>query len=466
MDEKQHKKNLGKMPISKFPATITETRRSDRAPPKGSRTGELPGIRRALALHMGESRSTLDNPHPIRDLVSGMGTLTTLHQEVAQVLVRKDAFTVFYVHLPNGRLIEDRYGWEAMEALTGSTAHFLRQISSRVRRDRGAASLNRVFADDFVLIAPAADEDANLRGVLSDGLARHISVLDDDLASASKVYVGFTTMHQIPSIHPERLVYRAVQRAQHDAMDVGYQERESQVKLLETSIAQNDFLMYFQPIVQANDLQVYGHEALVRCQTKELANPLVLFDVANKTNRARKLSRLLRRMTAQATTTLPPGQFMFMNLHPDDLRDPELLEPPDWLTRLGNRMVLEITERAAIGDFAEFRTRLQKLRNHKFIIAIDDLGSGYSALNTVAELEPEIIKLDMLLIRNIDKSQIRQDLVGRLVSFAETINCRVVAEGIETRSQYETVRKLGCHLLQGFYFARPGPRFLEKIDLD
>jgi EAL domain-containing protein (putative c-di-GMP-specific phosphodiesterase class I) len=438
---------------------------ADHPSQKRSATGQLPGIRRAAALHMGRRGSTLDSPQTARDVITGMGALTSLHQEIAEVLAQSNHFTVFYIHLPNGRIVEDRFGWEAMEALSGSTAHFLRQIASRVRAERGAASLNHAFADDFVIICPKGERDRHVRHTLAEGLARHISVLDDDLASVSKVYVGMTTMSQAPSIHPERLVYRAVQRAQHDAMDVGRHVREAQARLLEQSIEQQHFLMHYQPIVRADDLGVYGHEALVRCQTRELASPLVLFDVAQKTKRVRLLSRLLRRMTAKATEELPDGQLMFMNVHPTDLEDPELLDPPSWLTRLGTKMVLEITERATISDFSLFRKRLEKLRDHEFVIAIDDLGSGYSALNTVAELEPEIIKLDMLLIRGIDNNRIRQDLVAKLVSFAETLGCKVVAEGIETQSQLETVRDLGCHLLQGFLLARPGPSFLTEIEI-
>lgn len=430
---------------------------------KRPETSKLPGIQHATALNLGHPKSSLDNPRPWRDAITEMDALTSLHQGIAEVLGQSQTFTVFYIYFPNGRLVEDRFGWEALEALAGSTSHVLRQTTAQLRADRGAASLNRTYADDFTLICPSHDLDDHVRHQLAEGLARHISVLDDDLASVSKVYVGLARGRQVPRVHPERLVHRAIQQALHNAMDVGQHVREAQARLLETAIENNDFMLHYQPIVRSEDLQIYGHEALVRSRMKELASPLVLFDIAEKTNRARKLTRLLRRMTAEAAREMPEGHLMFMNLHPDDLGDPEVMDPPEWLTSLAGSMVLEVTERAAIEDFPLFRERLSTLREMGFVVAIDDLGSGYSALNTVAELEPEIIKLDMLLIRGIEESRVRQDLVGKMVSFAQTINCQVVAEGIETRSQMEVVQELGCQLMQGFYLARPAPGFLEEI---
>ncbi len=431
--------------------------------PHRSETARLPGIRHAATLNLGHSRSSLDNPRACKDPITENDALTSLHQAIAVVLSKSQVFTVFYISFPNGKMVEDRFGWEALEALTGSTSHVLRQTTAQLRSDRGAASLNRTFADDFVILCPSHKFDSHVRHQLAEGLARHIAVLDDDLASVSKVYVGMAHGRQVPRIHPERLVYRTIQHALHNAMDVGQHVREAQARILETSMENNDFMLHYQPIVRSSDMSIYGHEALVRCTTQELASPLVLFDIAEKTKRARKLSRMLRRMTAESVQEMPDEHLMFMNLHPDDLADPELLDPPEWLTSIGKRMVLEITERAAIEDFQLFRNRLSTLRKLGFVVAIDDLGSGYSALNTVAELEPEIIKLDMLLIRGIEESRIRQDLVRKMVSFAQTIDCQVVAEGIETKPQMEMVRSLGCHLMQGFYLARPAPQFIQKI---
>jgi EAL domain-containing protein (putative c-di-GMP-specific phosphodiesterase class I) len=104
------------------------------------------------------------------------------------------------------------------------------------------------------------------------------------------------------------------------------------------------------------------------------------------------------------------------------------------------------------------------MRDYGFRIALDDLGSGFSALNTLAEIVPEFIKLDMALIRGIDTNAVRQNLVRNIRAFADDLGVQVVAEGVETRGEYEMVRELGCHLVQGYFFARPAMPFVRELD--
>ncbi len=410
--------------------------------------------------------TSLNKPKPTPDALTGLSSLTTLHDEVGRIFGSSEQVSCFYVNLPNARIVEDRYGWEALEALLGAVSTFLRRETARIRKDRGLASLNQIYADDFVLITPATADDESLRADLAEGLTRHLRVLDEDLASIGQVFVGLATVQPLPRIHLERLVLRTILQAQQDSMDVGRQITESKARLLERAIDERAFVMHFQPIVEAATMGIFGQEALVRCQRSEFANPYVLFDVAEKTDRLQLLTRHLRRLTVDRSQSMPEGQVLFLNLHPLDLEDPELYNPPDWLEAMADRTVLEITERAGIEDFAHFRKRLEPLRELGFLVAIDDLGSGYSSLNNVAELEPDVIKLDILLIRGIEHSKVRRNLVRQLVSFANGIGCRVVAEGIETQEQMEVVTDLGCHLLQGFYLARPSPAFFTQITFE
>lgn len=409
--------------------------------------------------------TSLDRPKPKPNPLTGLGTLTSLHKEVGRIFFTSESVSCFYVHLPNARIVEDRYGWEALEALLGAVSTFLRREATRLRRERKLASLNHFYADDFVLLAPEAPGDEALRVELAEGLTRHLRVLDEDLASIGQVFVGLARVQPLARMHLERLVLRTILQAQQDAMDVGRQATQGQARLLEKAVREKAFVMHFQPIVEAGTMGIYGHEALVRCRWPDFANPYVLFDVAERTDRLHLLTRHLRKVTVEQAQGLPKGQVLFLNLHPRDLEDPELYQPPDWLGAMADRTVLEITERAGIEDFAHFRKRLDPLRELGFLVAIDDLGSGHSSLNNVAELEPDVIKLDILLLKGIEKSKVRRNLVRQLVGFANDIGCRVVAEGIETKEQLEVVTDLGCHLLQGFYLARPAPTFFTEISI-
>ncbi|HSU97280.1 MAG TPA: EAL domain-containing protein, partial [Gemmatimonadaceae bacterium] len=120
-----------------------------------------------------------------------------------------------------------------------------------------------------------------------------------------------------------------------------------------------------------------------------------------------------------------------------------------------HRVVIEITERTAIKDYPKFRERLRTFRDRGFRFAVDDAGSGYAGLGSIANLEPDFIKLDISLINGIDTNFIKQDLVATLVRFANDQGAMVIAEGVEYEQEYEVVKSLGVHLVQGFYLHRP-----------
>jgi EAL domain-containing protein (putative c-di-GMP-specific phosphodiesterase class I) len=139
--------------------------------------------------------------------------------------------------------------------------------------------------------------------------------------------------------------------------------------------------------------------------------------------------------------------------------DPDLVAPESALASIAGSVVLEITERASLDNVENVRSRVRTLRELGFRIAIDDLGAGYAGLTSFALLEPDIVKLDMGLIRRIDIKPVQQKLVRSMTSVCKDMGLLVVAEGIETVEERETVIDLGCDLLQGFLFARPGPPF-------
>jgi len=124
-----------------------------------------------------------------------------------------------------------------------------------------------------------------------------------------------------------------------------------------------------------------------------------------------------------------------------------------------HNLVLEITERTAIEDFEAFGRELDRLRRIGFLVAIDDVGTGYSSLQTISEVPADFLKIDISLIKNIHQSLIKQDLVHSLLQVASRTRTRVIAEGIETAEEHQALRACGVRYGQGFYFARPAPAF-------
>jgi EAL domain-containing protein (putative c-di-GMP-specific phosphodiesterase class I) len=118
-------------------------------------------------------------------------------------------------------------------------------------------------------------------------------------------------------------------------------------------------------------------------------------------------------------------------------------------------VVIEITERTAIKDYPKFRDRLKAFREMGYRFAVDDAGSGYAGLGSIANLEPDFIKLDISLINAIDTNFIKQNLVQTMVRFANDHGAKVIAEGVERAEEFATVQELGVHLVQGFFLHRP-----------
>lgn len=215
----------------------------------------------------------------------------------------------------------------------------------------------------------------------------------------------------------------------------------------------------YQPIVDARNRRVFGHEALLRSSEPSLPHPGAVIDAALRLEQLDVLGRSIRARAAGPVAENPAAGALFVNLHVRDLLDPTLTAPESPLSRIASRVVLEITERAALDEVGDVRPRIARLREMGFRIAIDDLGAGYSGLTSFAQLEPEVVKLDMSLVRGIDSSATKQKVVRSMSSLCRDMGMLVVAEGVETPAERDALVELGCDLLQGYFFAKPSRPF-------
>ncbi|MBK8995875.1 MAG: EAL domain-containing response regulator [Myxococcales bacterium] len=215
----------------------------------------------------------------------------------------------------------------------------------------------------------------------------------------------------------------------------------------------------YQPIVDARNRRVFGHEALLRSSEPSLPHPGAVIDAALRLEQLDVLGRSIRARAAGPVAENPAAGALFVNLHVRDLLDPTLTAPESPLSRIASRVVLEITERAALDEVGDVRPRIARLREMGFRIAIDDLGAGYSGLTSFALLEPEVVKLDMSLVRGIDSSATKQKVVRSMGSLCRDMGMLVVAEGVETPAERDALVELGCDLLQGYLFAKPSRPF-------
>jgi EAL domain-containing protein (putative c-di-GMP-specific phosphodiesterase class I) len=316
--------------------------------------------------------------------------------------------------------------------------------------------------DDFIFFhvpapgVPAASE--RLITELAGRLERHVAqrleeIHGEEIAALFDIYIGFSHVYYNPKIRLERLIYRGIREAANAAKSVEERERARKVADLKTTLRARSVYIDYHPILTTDTGEIFGYEALARGVMRSLRSPEVMFEVAAEADLIWELSRLCRSRAVEGMTSwLSDQQLLFLNVDPHDFSDPtfeslEVAEP--------ERVVIEITERTAIKDYPKFRERLQAFRDRGFRFAVDDAGSGYAGLGSIANLEPDFIKLDISLINSIDTNFIKQNLVETMVKFAEEHDARVIAEGVERAEELETVKALGVPLVQGFFLHRP-----------
>jgi EAL domain-containing protein (putative c-di-GMP-specific phosphodiesterase class I)/ActR/RegA family two-component response regulator len=219
----------------------------------------------------------------------------------------------------------------------------------------------------------------------------------------------------------------------------------------------------YQPIVAWSRREIYGYEALLRSNEASLPHPGAILDAAEQLDRLPDLGRAIRMRAPEPAARLPDGAMLFVNLHTRDLLDEDLFDRERPLARIADRVVLEITERASLHQVRDVQSRLARLREMGFRIAVDDLGAGYAGLTSFAQLEPEVVKLDMALVRGVHQQPTKLTLVRTMITMCRELGMLVVAEGIETPEERDAIVDAGCDLLQGYLFAKPGPAFPAAV---
>ncbi|TFV87216.1 EAL domain-containing protein [Blastococcus sp. CT_GayMR16] len=218
----------------------------------------------------------------------------------------------------------------------------------------------------------------------------------------------------------------------------------------------DDLTLVFQPIVDLAAATVAGYEALARFPGS--AGPDVWFAAAAEAGRAAELEALAIHKALAAVPSLPPNTFLTVNVSPHILGSARVQEA--LATRPGlQRVVVELTEHTPVHDLATLRRQCDELRARGALIALDDAGSGYSGLQQLAALRPQVVKLDRALVSDADTDPVRVALAEMLGEFAGRIDAWLLAEGIETQAELAAFAKLGVPLAQGWLLGRPTPDF-------
>jgi EAL domain-containing protein (putative c-di-GMP-specific phosphodiesterase class I) len=223
-------------------------------------------------------------------------------------------------------------------------------------------------------------------------------------------------------------------------------------------------VMSFQPIVHAANRVRFGYEALLRSSDKSLPHPGAILDAAERLEKIPTLGRAVRAQCAKVIASSPAERgVVFINLHLLDLFDKQLTSPFSPLSKVASRVVLEITERTSLEGQHDVRYRVAELRELGFRIAIDDLGGGHARMGTFTPLDCDFVKLDMSLVRDIDKHPMKQRLVRSVTELCKQQGIKLIGEGVETEAEAKVLVDIGCDYLQGYLIAKPAPPFADAL---
>ena len=253
----------------------------------------------------------------------------------------------------------------------------------------------------------------------------------------------------------------AIARLRREALDIMMREgrelsgedvRRAQHQRLDRAI--DGLYMVYQPIVSWTDNRVVGYEALARSREPGLTEPGALFETAENLGRVEQLGRCIHLRSAEPFVE-DRQSTLFLNLHAQDLADEALCDVNNPLAQMADRVVLEVTERAQLEQLRDMESQIARLREMGFRIAIDDIGAGYAGLSSFALLEPDLVKLDKTLVRGVERTPVKHKLIESLAALCADLHILVVAEGVETKAERDTLLELGCDLFQGYLFSHP-----------
>lgn len=413
------------------------------------------------------------------DSVTGLPTTPLLFPRIRALLAERGEASLLCLRVVRYSRIEEIYGWKVFDEVMREIAQVLENITGTDLRDSDIVAELMVSGDSFVIVlSPPRNADHVVEDDVRTLSCRVETRVREELeASMSPAlyrkfgcHVGFSIIRADENVRLELLVHEGLETALEESSAREALDAEERRARLRDIIERGGVTTLVHPVYRLDDLSIVGYEALSRGPAGEFERPDKLLTVAYDADLALRLERLCRSKAIKAASALPAGRLLFLDIEPEAIADPELRSA--MITTLpadseitADRIVLEITERQAITDFASFRSALEYLRALGFKVAVDDAGAGYASLQALAEVKPEWIKVDMSLVRGIDGDGIRAQLMHAMVSFADRVGARLIAQGIDTLEELSTLRGLGVGYGQGFLFTGPVSPFPADGDV-
>ncbi len=405
------------------------------------------------------------------DANTELPTLAAVLDDVRRLMEERGTVGIVYLDVGGDALTEPLHGWQSYdELLQGFAGALLALRDEGLLGPRDIVAAMGVRSDKFLLFIRGQEaqafEPASLdvrAGRIRERLEQAVPAqVHDGVRAPLTFHEGHALMYRDPMLRAERSIHRALDEAMFMSLRQRTRDEDRRTLALDEIIAGDQIITLFQPIVDLRTRAVLGHEVFSRGPAGgPFEEAERLFALAERTGRLIDLERICRRRAlASATRHLKPGTKLFLNTSAGALRDDEVAgaafvrQVKEHGLR-NDEVVLEITERVAPEERQPYQEILRDLKRQGFGVAIDDMGAGYASMKALVEMEPDYLKFDISLVRNIDRSPIKRSLLETLVDLSEKIGATVIAEGIEAETELAALLDMGVVLGQGRFFTAP-----------
>jgi EAL domain-containing protein (putative c-di-GMP-specific phosphodiesterase class I)/CheY-like chemotaxis protein len=409
-------------------------------------------------------RSALESM--LLDRATALPSLPIVLDRVKEILIDQGEIGIVFIDIEQFEAIEAEYGWAFFDELLCHVGAIV-SAEARAHFQNAIVTCHRTGGSSFFIFHETRGQDLSeenalerisneMRQKLIDSTKKRFAHVHGEQIG---FFVGNARVDYRPQIRLERQVYAGMQTAADAVRDAEQQRKKQLTRELRDIIRRKRVTTLFQPIVRAKDSSVFGYEILTRGPAgSSFRNSDMLFTFAREAKLAWALEAIalegaLKRLRQ---VDLLDRKFL-LNLEAEMFGESEfrIHEMVSYFSEHRGNFVFELTERAAIEDYAQFRELLDEFRAKGIEVAIDDAGSGYASLEAIAALAPDYLKITKSLVSTLAQEPIKQDLIKMLVELATKIGAKTLAEGIETYEEFETCRDLGVDLIQGYYFAHP-----------
>ncbi len=406
------------------------------------------------------------------DETTGLPTLSLFLQDISLMLKNNGHVGILYLDIERAAKIQEAFGYQVFDQTMNVVSRVMNKLRGTcIRKEDTVAAVMKSGNAFIVILSPPRkqkqikpDDLLAIRKRLVKTLRAEVKkLLDPNVYKRFYCRCGGAIIENKPGLSIEHKVFNAVERARESANDKESAHKELKLAELRQAIDLDQIKTVFQPVVHLNTKKVIAYEAFSR-GPKGIEDPETLFKIACDGDCVWKLDQTCREKAFMAAKGLP-ADFLFINIFPHAIGDPELKNIGDSLSlaqsKLGpEQLIFDVSEQSMVEDFELFPTMLHYLKTIGFKVCIDDAGSGYyGGLELMARAKPDFVKIDIHLIRDIDSDEIKQDLVETIVKFANKAGAFVSAEGIETVDELKKLKDIGVQFGQGYLFAEPASPF-------